>query len=37
MQKRESEMKEVKDKLASLTAAVEKCTGQLLETEKNGS
>ena len=30
----ESEMKEVKDKLASLTAAVEKCIGQLLETEK---
>ena len=30
----ESEMKEVKDKLASLTAAVEKCIGQLLETER---
>lgn len=32
----ESEMKEVKDKLASLTAVVEKSTGagQLLETEK---
>ena len=34
----ESEMKEVKDKLASLTAVVEKSTGtgQLLETKKNG-
>ena len=32
----ESEMKEVKDKLASLTAVVEKSTGagQLLETKK---
>lgn len=35
----ESEMKEVKDKLASLTAVVEKSTGagQLLETKKNGA
>lgn len=32
----ESEMKEVKDKLASLTATVEKCIGQLLETKKMG-